>query len=218
GNVEPARPAARHARQADEAAIAWPAAESRDRPQLPDLAVAAADGRADDRPGSALQARGPGVGAIDPAGSRRHRAALHARPAGGGGPMRPSRGHRPGPGTRRRHSRGADPHACREDRREPGGRLHAADREAARGRRRGERGMTGNMLRWELNAFVGFIERQKNLYRRYWAWEAVWLLYNLVSVLSIGYLAAGLSTLGLEQGQANLHQTQLYLLAGALLW
>jgi ABC-2 type transport system permease protein len=78
--------------------------------------------------------------------------------------------------------------------------------------------MTGNAFRWELNAFVGFIERQKNLYRRYWAWEAVWLLYNLVSVLSIGYLAAGLSTLGLEQGQANLHQTQLYLLVGALLW
>jgi ABC-2 type transport system permease protein len=76
----------------------------------------------------------------------------------------------------------------------------------------------GNSLRWELNAFVGFIERQKNLYRRYWLWEAVWLLYNLVSVLSIGYLAAGLSTLGLEPGQANLHQTQLYLLVGALLW
>jgi ABC-2 type transport system permease protein len=69
-----------------------------------------------------------------------------------------------------------------------------------------------------MNAFVGFIERQKNLYRRYWLWEAVWLLYNLVSVLSIGYLAAGLSTLGLEPGQANLHQTQLYLLVGALLW
>jgi ABC-2 type transport system permease protein len=78
--------------------------------------------------------------------------------------------------------------------------------------------MIGSSLRWELNAFVGFIERQKNLYRRYWLWEAVWLLYNLVSVLSIGYLAAGLSTLGLEPGQANLHQTQLYLLVGALLW
>src|SRR5437868_13715636 len=78
--------------------------------------------------------------------------------------------------------------------------------------------MMGNTLRWELNAFVGFVERQKNLYRRYWAWEGVWLLYNLVSVLSIGYLGAGLSTLGLEQGQANLHQTQLYLLVGALLW
>src|SRR2546430_14246793 len=77
--------------------------------------------------------------------------------------------------------------------------------------------MIGNSLRWELNAFTGFIERQKNLYRRYWAWEAVWLLYNLVSVLSIGYLAAGLSTLGLQKGQAALHQTQLYLLGGALL-
>src|SRR5436305_15064306 len=60
--------------------------------------------------------------------------------------------------------------------------------------------MIGNSLRWELNAFTGFIERQKNLYRRYWAWEAVWLLYNLVSVLSIGYLASGLSSLGLEPG------------------
>src|SRR5204863_161882 len=78
--------------------------------------------------------------------------------------------------------------------------------------------MIGNSLRWELNAFTGFIERQKNLYRRYWAWEAVWLLYNLVSVLSIGYLASGLSTLGLEPGHSNLQQAQLYLLVGALLW
>jgi len=78
--------------------------------------------------------------------------------------------------------------------------------------------MIGNSLRWEMNAFVGFIERQKNLYRRYWAWEAVWLLYNLVSVLSIGYLASGLSTLGLETSRVNLQQTQLYLLVGALLW
>ncbi|HEX3630679.1 MAG TPA: ABC transporter permease [Candidatus Dormibacteraeota bacterium] len=78
--------------------------------------------------------------------------------------------------------------------------------------------MIGNSLRWEVNAFVGFIERQKNLYRRYWAWEAVWLLYNLVSVLSIGYLASGLSSLGVEKSGANLQQAQLYLLIGALLW
>jgi ABC-2 type transport system permease protein len=78
--------------------------------------------------------------------------------------------------------------------------------------------MIGNALRWEANAFVGFIERQKNLYRRYWAWEAVWLLYNLVSVLSIGYLAAGLSTFGIDAKHFNLAQTQLYLLIGALLW
>ena len=78
--------------------------------------------------------------------------------------------------------------------------------------------MIGNSLRWELNAFVGFIERQKNLYRRYWAWEAVWLLYNLVTVLSIGYLASGLTTFGVDRGHFNLQQTQLYLLVGALLW
>lgn len=78
--------------------------------------------------------------------------------------------------------------------------------------------MIGNSLRWELNAFVGFIERQKNLYRRYWLWEAVWLLYNLVSVLSIGYLASGLTTFGVDRARFNLQQTQLYLLVGALLW
>jgi len=78
--------------------------------------------------------------------------------------------------------------------------------------------MIATSVRFELNAFWGFIERQKNLYRRYWAWEAVWLLYNLVSVLSIGYLASGLSSLGLQQSAAGLRQAQLYLLVGALLW
>src|SRR5947207_14165992 len=74
--------------------------------------------------------------------------------------------------------------------------------------------MIGNSLRWELNAFTGFIERQKNLYRRYWAWEAAWLLYNPVSALSIGYLASGVSSLRLEPGQTNHQQAQLYLLDG----
>ncbi len=78
--------------------------------------------------------------------------------------------------------------------------------------------MIATSLRFEVNALWGFVERQKNLYRRYWAWEAVWLLYNLVSVLSIGYLASGLSSLGVTQSAASLHQTQLYLLVGALLW
>ena len=71
-------------------------------------------------------------------------------------------------------------------------------------------------LRGEAHAFVGFVERQKNLIKRYWLWEAVWLIYSLVSVLSIGYLAAGLGTLG--TGGFDLRQAQLYLLVGALLW
>ncbi len=78
--------------------------------------------------------------------------------------------------------------------------------------------MIANSFRWEANAFIGFMERQKNLYRRYWAWEAVWLLYSLVTVLSIGYLASGLTSLGLEPSGVNLREAQLYLLIGALLW
>jgi ABC-2 type transport system permease protein len=71
-------------------------------------------------------------------------------------------------------------------------------------------------LRREAHGFVGFIERQKNLIKRYWLWEVVWLIYSLVSVLSIGYLAAGLGSLG--TGGFDLRQAQLYLLVGALLW
>ena len=74
-------------------------------------------------------------------------------------------------------------------------------------------------LRGEAHAFLGFVERQKNLIRRYWLWEAVWLVYSLVSVLSIGYLAAGLGSAGgAAPGRLDLHRAQLYLLIGALLW
>jgi ABC-2 type transport system permease protein len=74
-------------------------------------------------------------------------------------------------------------------------------------------------LRTEAHAFLGFVERQKNLIRRYWLWEAVWLVYSLVSVLSIGYLAAGLGSAGgAAPGRLDLHRAQLYLLIGALLW
>jgi ABC-2 type transport system permease protein len=74
-------------------------------------------------------------------------------------------------------------------------------------------------LRGEAHAFLGFLERQKNLVRRYWMWGAVWLIYSLVSVLSIGYLAAGLGSLGgAAPGVADLARAELYLLLGALLW
>jgi ABC-2 type transport system permease protein len=43
----------------------------------------------------------------------------------------------------------------------------------------------------------------------------VWVIYSLVSVLSIGYLAQGLSA---GTGQLDVRQTRLYLLVGALLW
>jgi len=70
----------------------------------------------------------------------------------------------------------------------------------------------------ELNALFGFAERQLHVVKRYWVWEVVWLFYSLVSVLSIGFLASGLGTLGGANGSFDLRRAQLYLLVGALLW
>ena len=80
--------------------------------------------------------------------------------------------------------------------------------------------MLSPAIRTEMSAFLGFLERQKNLVRRYWTWELVWLVYSLVSVLSIGYLADGLRTLdgGAGLRAVDVRQTQLYLLVGSLLW
>jgi ABC-2 type transport system permease protein len=70
----------------------------------------------------------------------------------------------------------------------------------------------------ELNAMFGFAERSLHSVRRYWVWEVVWLFYSMVSVLSIGFLASGLGTLGAAGGSFDLHRAQLYLLIGSLLW
>src|SRR5438445_10590261 len=70
----------------------------------------------------------------------------------------------------------------------------------------------------EMNALFGFAERQMHVVKRYWVWEVVWLFYSLVSVLSIGYLASGLGTLGAEGASFDLHRAQLYLLVCAVLW
>ena len=80
--------------------------------------------------------------------------------------------------------------------------------------------MSAIALRREASAFVGFLDRQRAVYKRFWAWEAVWFVYSLVSVLSIGYLASGLDSLGVRGASAHvsLRDTELYLLAGSLLW
>ena len=70
----------------------------------------------------------------------------------------------------------------------------------------------------ELGALFGFAERQLYVYKRYWVWEVVWLFYSIVSVLSIGFLASGLGTLGAVGAAFDFKRAQLYLLIGALLW
>ena len=76
----------------------------------------------------------------------------------------------------------------------------------------------GAARRGELNALFGFAERSMHSVRRYWVWEVVWLFYSMVSVLSIGFLASGLGTLGAGNGSFDLRRAQLYLLIGSLLW
>jgi len=78
--------------------------------------------------------------------------------------------------------------------------------------------MTLDIRRTEIGPLLGFAERQLYVYRRYWVWEVVWLFYSIVSVLSIGFLASGLGTLGAGGGGFDLRRAQLYLLVGALLW
>jgi ABC-2 type transport system permease protein len=73
-------------------------------------------------------------------------------------------------------------------------------------------------LGWETTAFRGFFERQLHLYRRYWVWEVVWFLYSVATVLSVGYLASGLTAIGVGETASGVHRVQLYLLVGALLW
>ncbi len=75
----------------------------------------------------------------------------------------------------------------------------------------------GATLRREARALLGFMERSRNIYKRFWAWELVFFLYSLISVLSIGYLASGLPAIN-GGGSVNTRSTQIYLLAGALLW
>src|SRR5439155_25020265 len=70
----------------------------------------------------------------------------------------------------------------------------------------------------EMGALFGFAERQLYVYKRYWVWEVVWLFYSIVSVLSIGFLASGLGSLGASGGSFDLRRAPLYLLIGALLW
>jgi ABC-2 type transport system permease protein len=72
-------------------------------------------------------------------------------------------------------------------------------------------------LRREAGALLGFMERQRNIYKRFWAWELVFFAYSLISVLSIGYLASGLPSIN-GGAAVDTRSTQLYLLAGALVW
>ncbi|MBV9617337.1 MAG: ABC transporter permease, partial [Ktedonobacteraceae bacterium] len=65
-------------------------------------------------------------------------------------------------------------------------------------------------------ATYAFFERNWNLTKRYWAWEIVWLVYNIVNALSVIYLGAGVALI--TNTQINTPYLILYVLIGTSVW
>lgn len=62
-----------------------------------------------------------------------------------------------------------------------------------------------------------FVERQTNLWKRYWLWEVVWLVYGVVNTLAITFIAREAANTGTTSvGQAQ--RLTLFLLIGTLVW
>ena len=67
------------------------------------------------------------------------------------------------------------------------------------------------------NLVWAFIERQTNLWKRYWAWELVWLAYGVVNTLAITFIAEQVGVVGIA-GAEEVSQLVLFLLVGTLVW
>ena len=68
----------------------------------------------------------------------------------------------------------------------------------------------------DLNTAYAFFERNWNLTRRYFGWEVVWIIYSLVSALTILFIAAATERI---TGQAvDTGFFVLYLLIGTTMW
>ena len=62
-----------------------------------------------------------------------------------------------------------------------------------------------------------FVERQTNLWKRYWAWELVWLVYGVVNTLAITFIAREVEQAGIV-GAGGANDLVLFLLLGTLVW
>jgi ABC-2 type transport system permease protein len=62
-----------------------------------------------------------------------------------------------------------------------------------------------------------FVERQTNLWKRYWAWEVVWLVYGVVNTLAITFIAKQAEQSGFVDAKAA-NDLVLFLLLGTLVW
>ncbi len=74
-------------------------------------------------------------------------------------------------------------------------------------------------LQGQIGLAYAFVEREIALSKRYWAWEIVWLVYGIVTSLSVAYI--GLAAPAITGGQVDETQTSrfvLYLLIGTIAW
>src|SRR6185295_11464112 len=76
--------------------------------------------------------------------------------------------------------------------------------------------MLNPTARRDLNTAYAFFERNWNLTRRYVGWEVVWLMYSLVSALTILFIAA--ATEKITGQQVDTRFFVLYLLIGTTMW
>jgi ABC-2 type transport system permease protein len=65
-------------------------------------------------------------------------------------------------------------------------------------------------------ASYAFFERNWNLTKRYWAWEVVWLVYNIVNAMSVTYIGAAAQTI--TKTKIDSSYLILYLLIGTSVW
>src|SRR5579863_3633523 len=65
-------------------------------------------------------------------------------------------------------------------------------------------------------ATYAFFERNWNLTKRYWAWEVVWLVYNIVNAMSVTFIGA--SAERITGVKVNTNFLILYLLIGTSVW
>lgn len=75
----------------------------------------------------------------------------------------------------------------------------------------------------QLNGQIGlayaFVEREIALSKRYWAWEIVWLVYGIVTSLSVAYIGlAAPEITGGQVDEAAISRFVLYLLVGTIAW
>jgi ABC-2 type transport system permease protein len=71
----------------------------------------------------------------------------------------------------------------------------------------------------QLGLAYAFVEREIALSKRYWAWEIVWLVYGIVTSLSVAYIALGAPGITGGAGDpALVSRFVLYLLVGTITW